>query len=417
MNAELTVTPFTLMGRPSIRLSNGLIGATIDLVSGVTPELGLPLDGRFLNAHWIPPFRDPAGLPWSAARHERFWKSPLLYAIAGDFLCSPNFGPDCRVEGTDLPPHGWTANRDWRVLAQGVDPELGIAYLDMALDSPAPAMPLHWSRRDFLVAGERALFTSLVLRNSGSTPLSINLAHHNTVGAPFLEPGCSIHLSADRFMTAPAGTEFDGTGRLAVGAEFDSLSRAPLRGGGAADLSIVPAMVGATDFVTGAVPKDSRLGWSCVVNPRLELAYICLFPGTRDLPEGEVALSFNDLWMQYGGRRFTPWAAEEGGPDRTYCLGTENAVGAFANGLAYSRSNPELLGRETLVEVPAGGERRLHYATAITPLDAELCRERALRLEAEEGSLRLFGARASQRLELAADFALSRRICAGGSAC
>jgi len=410
VDSELEATRSVFMGRPSIRLSNGLVRATVDLASCVIPELGVELDGRLLNAHWVPAFRDPSGTPWSSELHAEFWKSRLLYSIAGDFVCSPNFGPDCAVDGTELPAHGWTANAEWRHLGHGADRAKGIAYADFALDSPSPGMPLRWVRRDFVAAGQSALFTSLSVSNRGRVPLSINLAHHNTVGAPFLEPGCKISLSARHYMTAPSGTEFDETGRLAQGAEFDSLERAPLRGGGSADISLVPGMIGATDFVTGALPREARLGWSCVLNPRRALAYLCLFPGSAGLPEDEVALSFNDLWMQYGGRPFTPWAEREGGPDRTFCLGTENAVGAFANGLAYSRSHPELLGRPTLVRIPAGGERRLHYATALLTVGPDIVREGVERVETEGGALRLAGRKAAQSLPVSADFELSRRL-------
>jgi hypothetical protein len=184
----------------------------------------------------------------------------------------------------------------------------------------------------------------------------------------------------------------------------------PLRDGTLVDLGLVPGMVGATDFVTGAVPSSLPMGWSCVVNPVLGVAYVCFFPGAAGLPEGEIALSFNDLWMQYGGRSFTPWALTEGAPDHTFCLGTENTVGAFANGLEYSRSVPELLGRRTTVTIPAGGERKLCYATALVELDRGLVAEGVRAVEAEEGALVLKGGKSSQRVPMDATFRSARRV-------
>ena len=411
MGPELHAERTLFMGRSCVRLGNGLVRATIDLDGGMVPELGLSVEGQFLNLHWIPPFRPESGEPWSAGLHAPFWKSRLLYTIAGDFLCSPNFGPDCRAYGEEIPAHGWTANREWELVSLGSDATRGIAYADFRMASPAAGIPLTWTRRDYVIAGQSALFSALVVHNSGSSALSVNVARHNTVGPPFLGRGCRISLSAEAFMTAPSGTEFDATGRLAMGREFDRLSAAPLRGGGTADLSVVPGMVGATDLVTGAVPRDSRLGWSCVLNQNLRLAYLCLFPGLRGLPEEELSLSFNDLWMQYGGRAFTPWAEAEGAADRCFCLGTENAIGAFANGLAFSRAHPELLGSATTVEIPPHGERRLHYATAILSLGPELNAAGVERLQAEAGSLVLEGAGVSQDFALSADFELPRRLC------
>jgi hypothetical protein len=413
MKGKLEARRIAGSGRASVALGNGELRAVVDLLGGMVPEFSIRRGGRPLNLHWLSPFRGTAGAAYAEARDGAFWKSKLLYNISGNFPCCPSFGPGCRVDGSDIPPHGWTANEEWRLLGLGVDEAEGAAYADFALDSPAPSMPLSWRRREAVFAGMNALFSELEIRNSGTEPISINVAMHNVVGPPFLAPGCRISLSADGFMTSPPETEFDGTGRLAMGAEFSSLGEAPLRSGGKADLSLVPGMIGSTDFVTGVVPRDLGLGWSCVANPSLGLAYLSLFPGAAGLPDGEIALSFNDLWMQYGGRRFTPWAETEGGDDRTYCLGVENSAGAFANGLEYSRSHPELLGNPTMVEVPSGGRRVLRYATAVVEIAAELAAEGIARAEAEGETLVLRGERGSARAPVGADFERARRLSLG----
>lgn len=398
------------MGRPCVRLGNGEVRATIDLYGGMVPQFGLEAPGGLVNAHWIPPFREASGRAWDESRDRAYWKAPLLHGIAGDFPCSPNFGPDCRVDGLDLPPHGWTANAAWDLVGTGVDEAGAYAYADFRLESPDQGMPLSWTRRDFMVPGQGVLYSSMAIANKGRADIEINLARHNTLGGDFLRPGCRISLCADRFMTAPRGTEFDDTGRLAQGAEFTSLKSVPLRAGASVDLSLVPGMIGYTDFVTGAVPAGSSLGWSCASSPDLGLAYLCLFPGPGGVPEDEIALSFNDLWMQYGGRRFTPWAEAEGGPDRTFCLGTENAVGAYANGLAYARANPSLLGRPTLVRIPAQASRVLHYATALLRLEGPMQASGIEEARAEDGGLALRGGGSGKRYAISADFGLSRRV-------
>jgi hypothetical protein len=410
MGVELYAKRSMFMGRECVRIGNGLMRATIDLDGGMVPELGFEREGRFLNLHWIPPFRPSTGVSWSQELHGSFWKSSLLYNIAGDFLCSPNFGSDCIAYGEKIPAHGWTANRTWKLVSLGADTSRGIAYADFLLESPVPGIPLTWARRDFMITGQSALFSTLTVNNGGATALAINIARHNTIGPPFLEQGCRISLSAETFMTARSGTEFDATGRLAMGKEFEKLSETPLRSGAVVDLSIVPGMIGATDFITGAVPDDAGLGWSCVHNKNLGLAYVCLFPGLRGLPEGEISLSFNDLWMQYGGRPFTPWAESEGSQDRSFCLGTENAVGAFANGLAFSLANPRLLGRATTVEIPAGGERTLQYATALLPLGPDLNKTGVDNVLFEAGSVILGGGKVSRKIPLSADFEIPRRL-------
>src|SRR2546425_5815983 len=363
------------MGRKAVLLANDEVQALVETVGGMMPEFGLRRGRGVLNAHWLPDFRDNSGAPFTADRHGAYWKAKLLYLIAGDFPCSPSFGPGCVIDGIELPPHGWT-------------------------------------RCDLVLPGQPAYFTVMRISNGSKASQAINVARHNTLGAPFLQAGCRIQLCAERFLAAPSGTEFDDTGRLVQGAEFSSLATAPLRSGGTVDLGIVPGMVGWTDFVTGAVPSRLALGWSCVVNPELRLAYVCFFPGRAALPAGEIALGFNDLWLQYGGRPFTPWALHEGGADRSFCLGTENAVGAFANGLDYARAVPNILDTPTTVEIPADGQRTLCYGTALVGLDEALVREGVTAIEAEQGALVLKGARASQRVPVSADFGAVRALCA-----
>lgn len=392
------------IGRRSICLENDQVRTVIDALGGMVPEFSLKRGGTTVNTHWVPDFRGSSDTPYDPEKHASFWKASLLYHVAGDFLCSPNFGGPCTIEGVDVPAHGWVANEPWIVGEYGVSAEEDIAFARFSLNSPAPEVPLSWHKCDMVIGGQAAYYSVMRIKNFGASPISINLTRHNTLGAPFLQAGCRISLCAERFQTAPEGTEFDLTGRLLQGAEFTDLSCAPLRSGGTVDLTEVPGMIGATDFVTGAIPVHLSTGWSCVVNPQLGLAYVCFFPGVAGLPTGEVALSFNDLWLQYGGRRSTPWAMSEGGEDRTFCLGTENGIGAFANGLAYSWQHPELLGRPTMITIPAGGVRKLCYGTAIVELTPALLQEGVRSIESDDSFLILKGIHAVQLVSLDARF-------------
>ncbi len=402
------------LGRNAVVLSNRSVRIVIDDVGGMVPEFSLRRERGAVNAHWIPQFRMNFDTPWSTELHAGYWKGRLLSGIAGDFPCAPNFGPDCVVDGASIPAHGWTAQERWNLTGSGSIDGGEAAYARFSLIGPDERMPLTFQKIDIVRSGHAAYYSALTVAHRGTLPIAINIARHNTLGSPFLETGCRISMSATQCATAPSGTEFDSTGRLVQGAFFDDLRRAPCRDGKTADLSIVPGMIGYTDLITGPVPLNSNLGWICVVNPVLRLAYLSFFPGPKGLPEDDVGLGFNDLWMQYGGRHFTPWALYEGGLDRTFCLGTENSRGAFANGLAYSRAHPELLGSPTLATIPAQGSRTLYYGTALVELDAALVTEGVVSVEADETAIVLKGARSSQRVSLDGSFAalrsLARRI-------
>jgi hypothetical protein len=97
------------------------------------------------------------------------------------------------------------------------------------------------------------------------------------------------------------------------------------------------------------------------------MLYLSFFTGPKAAAPDDIILYFNEVWMQYGGRPFTPWAAYEGGTDLTYCLGAENAVSAYACGLDFSRRTKTLMGNPTTVTIPAGSTKNLRYGTLFAP--------------------------------------------------
>jgi hypothetical protein len=357
--AEIRRT-FDIGGRSSTYLGNERVGVLINDEKGMVPELTSRNGSASVNAHWNPWFRSTGGEPWDESRHAERWKVPLLYDIAGNFCCAPNFGPPHEVGGRELPAHGVTAAERWTVEEQ--EQTADTAILKSSLNSSAH--PLAYKRWDMVCDGHPVHYARLDISNPTDAPEPFSIGWHNTVGPPFLESGCLIDNNATEFATPDTGTEFDATTRLAFGAEFDSLERVPLQSGGTVNLREVPGPIGSTDFVCGGVPSDGDIAWSAVVNPRLSLAYVCFFLSPASVAVGGIALQFYDLWMNYGGRHFMPWAAGDDLMDRTFCLGTENATGYFANGLGQAIANPTLMGRPTFLTCPSGESMSLTYATA-----------------------------------------------------
>jgi hypothetical protein len=343
----------------------------------------------------------------------RFWKSAMLYNIAGNFPCAPNFGPAHIINGLTMPAHGWTASLKWDYKKSGVDRENGAAWTLSEMESPDPSMPLLFKKIDAVVPGESVHYSALCIQNLGETDAEICCAYHNTVGSPFLQAGCCISAAANAWITPPPGGEFDSTTRLVLNAEFGALAKAPLDFGGKTDISIVPPPIGYTDFVCGAIPKTAHLGWSSVVNPELKMAYICFFPGPAALADNggdEIVLYFNDFWMQYGGRPFTPWAPWDGGPDQAYCLGTENAVGAWAYGLDYARSVKKVLGSPATVTIPAETEKTLYYGTLFAPYEKRILDSGIVGIDTEENCLVCKSATEFWKFEADPYFSTIRRI-------
>ncbi|MCL2127828.1 MAG: hypothetical protein FWH38_06195, partial [Treponema sp.] len=119
----------------------------------------------------------------------------------------------------------------------------------------------------------------------------------------------------------------------------------------------------------------------------------------------DIVLRFNDLWMQYGGRFYTPWAASEGGTDLTYCLGTENSASGYALGLRYAREKKSILGAPATVLVPPGESRILRYGTLFAPYEGPALDGGIVSAEAVNGALSLAGKNGA--VKFAADPAFS----------
>jgi hypothetical protein len=377
--AELGNREATVLEQDSLRV-------VINDDGGMVPELSSPLERGRLNAHWMPWFRGNSP-NYRDSEHGAFWKSKLLYRLAGNFCCAPNFGPGHIVEGVNMPPHGWTANETWRFVKSGTDGASGAVWALSVMEGPHKVMPLSFKKVDMLIPGQAVHYTSMTVKNSGSRDIEICAGWHNTVGAPFLQAGCRMSGAADKWTVPPLGGEFDTTTRLTQGGAFSNPEKAPLARGGTVDLSVVPGPIGCTDFVTGAIPRAARLGWSAVVNPVLKMAYICFFTGPHDSSSDDIILYFNEFWMQYGGRPFTPWALYDGGADLTYCLGTENAVSAYAYGLEYSRQAGKVLDSPATVSIPAGEEKTLRYGTLFAPYSGETLDNGVKTIETEASAL------------------------------
>ena len=353
-------------GRKATLLSNGTIRIIVTDKGGMVPELSIRRQNGWLNAHWQPKFRSNAGVAYDEIVHHTFWPVELLYELAGNFPCFPNFGPPGEADGVAHQAHGLTANGVWRVESSGIiEDECAYVKSSITAGDKYPSLPISYTKFDIVLADQAVHYALLTARNEASEPCMLNAAWHNTIAPPFLSAGCLIDACADGFATAPPGGEFDTTGRLALGADFDDLMSAPLKDGGTVDLRTVPGMIGYTDFICGAVPENVSLGWSAVTNPILDTIYMTFFKGPAAVDGSDMNLNFNDYWMQYGGRDFPPWAYYEGGTDFTFCLGTENATGAYANGLGYSLEHREVLGRPTLIEIGPGEEKRLSYGTSL----------------------------------------------------
>ncbi|MDA3956619.1 hypothetical protein [Oceanispirochaeta sp.] len=373
--------------RESVLLENDSFRVLVNNDKGMVPELSSRKDKAWINAHWQPWFRNTSSSKWSAHEHEAFWKVPLLYDIAGNFPCCPNFGPGHTWKGSEMPPHGFTSFMNWECLDMMKKENSVSVHWELT----PPDQPLRYQKIDMIRKDENVHYASLTVTNRSDGKEEMNIGWHNTVGAPFLESGCLICNNSEEFAVPPLGTEFDTTGQLEPGSRSRSLSEMPLRTGGTADFSRVPGVTGFTDFVAAKVPDDCRIGWTAIINPRQKLVYLSWFTGPGSVTKAEIPLYFYNYWMNYGGRPFQPWAAQDGGSDRSFCLGSENSVSFYANGLEESVDHPSLMGHPTHLVLNPGESRVLNYGTAFFSYEEDILDEGIYDLELSDNSLILHG--------------------------
>lgn len=242
-------------------LASEKIRVLVDDQGGMTPELSYRRANGYLNTHWVPLFRGNSGKPYSKGAHGAFWKSRLLYELAGNFPCLPSFGAGCTAYGITFEPHSATANAAWKFEGSGVLPGRA-AYSISSLSREKPR-DLSYRKYDIVLADQPVHYAVVIVKNSGKTGYRINAAWHNTLGSPFLEKDCLIDISAQRYATVPPPNEFDATGHLAVGVEFDDLEKVPLRDGKFINARVVPGMIGYTDLIRIAVTLIlARIEWT-----------------------------------------------------------------------------------------------------------------------------------------------------------
>ncbi len=183
----------------------------------------------------------------------------------------------------------------------------------------------------------------------------------------------NIETNCSHFKTAPLGTEFDHISALETGAEFTSLTKAPVNDALAKRLSTkgmskMPGYDGHYEFISG-VTKHSDYLWSVCINPFLKMVYLTLVP--FNAIERQADASSVNYWMHSGGRDFAPWADYQSRVDRNYALGMETSVGASCLGLDWAKQHPEYIGKPTFSKLDAGASLRFPCIDTIFEIDLD----------------------------------------------
>ncbi|HTQ31848.1 MAG TPA: hypothetical protein VMI53_11620 [Opitutaceae bacterium] len=303
-------------GQPSWRLRNRTVDAWLTRTGGQLAPATFRVGGHSVQPFSMAPWAEekfPAGIP------------PLLRALRGDFFCCPFGNNDEAWRGERHPPHGETANRDWRLVSSGRTGDAVVLHTRLALR----VRPGRVDKRLMLRDGHAAVYCENVLSGLRG-PVAIGT--HPCLRFPEKPAAGRISTGGFRFgqvLPVPfERPELGGYSSLKTGARFHSLRRVPLAAGGLADLGAFPARPGFEDLVMLVGDGRGGFAWSAVTYP--ESGYV--FFSLKD----PRVLRHTVLWFSNGGRHYPPWNGRH-----RRVVGLEEVTAYFHLGLAPSaRPNP-----------------------------------------------------------------------------
>lgn len=294
-------------GEPSWCLSHDRVSLQVACRGGHLAPAEFKLGSRTVSPYSLSPWTrdevDP-GLP------------DLLKVLRGDFLCFPFGGQKVG------PPHGASANNDWKIVAGGDN------ILHLGLDDPESGA---WMEKILsLREGETAIYCDHRITGAEG---DYSYGNHPVLDFTGMSDGAArISVSPFRWGSVYTGIFSNPINReyqaLRQGAEFSDLQAVPLATGGTTDLTRYPARQGYDDVVMVAsepATAEQPFAWSAAV---MEGYVWFSLKNPADFP-------CTIFWISNGGRHGEPWNGRHLGR-----MGIEEVCSHFADGVDVSRSNP-----------------------------------------------------------------------------
>jgi hypothetical protein len=342
-------------------------------------ELAVTATGGMLGPvtffpHETKPIRPYAVAPWAEESLPRD-TPPMLAALRGDWFCSA-FGENAQAHrGKTLPPHGETANLNWRAMSRG---ECS-AGTWMRLGVELPLQGGRCAATTALLTGQSVIYQRHDLEGLTGP---VNPGHHATLAFP--EETGVAHLSFSPHVYAHTALESliapgePGRSSFEPDRAIVDLSAVPSGEGATIDLTGYPARRGCEDLAIVCADPDQPLAWSTVSCPTLGYLWFAL----RD-PQ---LLASTVLWFSNGGRQFAPWNGRH-----LNVLGIEDVTAFFHLGLAASVSDNFLAARgiRTCLKPDEQGRMSIPYIQGVARIPADFDRVATIEMAARRDRIRL----------------------------
>lgn len=359
----------TIHGSPSWRIASSTVEAYVTQTGGQLAPVTFDRRGKKIQPYCLS--------PWKPAETAATLPA-LLKVLRGDFFCCPFGSNTTPFRGERHPPHGETANRDWKLESESK----GYLHLSLQTKVRRGRVDKHIRLRD----GHNALYCQHIISGM-SGPIS--LGHHATLKFPN-EPG-SGNISSSPFVYGQVYPELfskpenQGYQALKPGEKFKSLKRVRQIDGTYTDLSRYPARRGYDDLAMIVGDASAPFAWTAVTFPQQGYVWFAL--------KNPRILRNTIFWISNGGYYGAPLSGRF-----VNVMGIEDITGYFHAGVAESAQRNSLTtkGFPTCVQLDNWEPLTVNYimAVAVVPkgftrvagITADL-RKSTVTLRAESGQL------------------------------
>lgn len=305
-------------GQPGWSFASDRVKAFLTRTGGQLAPVTFRLGRRAVEPFSIPPWTNEA-LPDTPT---------MLRVVRGDFFCAPFGGNAAPHAGEQHPPHGETANGEWKF--ESLERAGGDVTLHTSIQTRVRRGRV--DKRLTLRAGHAAVYCEHVLSGfSGALPIGTHpmLKFPEDAG-----PGCISSSGFTHGYVVPRDwerPEAKGYSWLKPGARFSTLKRVPSIDGRTVDLSLFPARRGYEELVQLVSDPRQPFAWTAVTLPGAGWVFFAI--------KDPRVLRETVLWFSNGGRHYSPWNGRH-----LNVLGVEDVTAFFHLGLADS-AKPNFLSR------------------------------------------------------------------------
>ena len=288
--------------RNAALLTNDLVQLVVEDQGGMVLEFSAKIaNGGRVNPHAIPSHRGTGSSVYSDENGEFWQNNPTLYQQAGSYLVFPREDEHS------------TAASYWLVEQYGTDPEFGGVWLTSRMRNRLEGWQIR--KLDLLLPNQPVHYTAYQVTNKAPESLQATAQHRTLLGPPFLEQGCVVNTNAESFESFPIPNT---QSRIPAG-QFNDWKKIQTRENGLLDLTEIPKVTNTVDFIKAALNQDAPLGFTSMINPRMQMAYVTFFPSKPE-DEDELVFTHTSFLYQLGGMSQPPYALYAGGLDQQYTV-------------------------------------------------------------------------------------------------